>query len=532
MLNEERYALSPRLRVLALVLLSPLAVAACSGSKSVPVVSDASVRGAAAAPQLVQADPLAMLEHGLRPSLLAPGETLPQWSLRERMAHHKVPGVAVALIRNGEVVAARGYGTREAGKDEPVDGATLFSVGSVSKVVAATLALQLVAEHRLELDRDVNAYLKSWQLPASPQYAQTPVTLRMLLSHTAGTSVRGFDDFQPGEPLPSVRQILDGEAPAKNGPVRIERQPGLLYRYSGGGIMLAQLLVEETRGTSFEAVAQHFLFGPLGMRRSTFAELPENTENVAKAHDGKGLPRAQPRGWESFPEASAAGLWTNAEDLGRFVAGLLRSYRGGEGPLPQTLAFQMMTEVAPSVHGLGPRLGGAGRSRVFHHGGSNDNYHARIEGYLESGDGFVILTNSDEGGPRLRNEIRNAFVDALGHAPEPPLQQVKLDLGAAGYADYAGSYRLDESVPMEYREFLTELFNPATVTVQVQGGGLAFRTSESDRLETLAPLATSLFVPATRTFPVFEFHRDAFGKVRGLSLRLDKARAYYRREAG
>lgn len=528
MSNEEQCAVWSCLRgrVLVVALLLPLAVVACSGGGTrAPVVSDT----VAVAP--VAEDPLAMLDHGLRPSILAPGETLPQWSLRERMAYHKVPGVAVALIRNGEVVAARGYGTRTAGRDEPVDGATLFSVGSVSKVVAATLALQLVAEQRLELDRDVNTYLKSWQLPVSPEFAQTPVTLRMLLSHTAGTGVRGFDDYQPGEPLPTLRQVLDGEAPAKNGPVRIERQPGLLYRYSGGGTLLAQLLVEETRAAPFERVAQQYLFGPLHMRRSTFAELPENTVNVAKAHDGNGVQRALPRGWESFPEAAAAGLWTTAEDLGRFVAGLLRSYRGGAGPLPQALARQMMTEVAPSVHGLGPRLGGAGRSRVFHHGGSNDSYHARIEGYLESGDGFVILTNADEGGPRLRNEIRNAFVDALGQASEPPLQQIALDLGAAEYADYAGSYRLDESVPMEYREFLTELFNPATVTVQAQAGGLAFHTSDRGGLEPLAALATSQFAPATRSFPLFEFHRDAFGKVRGLSLRLDKARAYYRREA-
>lgn len=528
MKREEWGDVLPRLRgrMRTVALLLPLALVACGSGTRVPLEAT-SVAPAAPAPP----DPLAMLEHGLRPSLLAPGEVLPRWSLRERMAHHKVPGVAVALIRNGEVVAARGYGTREAGKDEPVDAATLFSVGSVSKVAMATLALQLVAEHKLELDRDVNAQLKSWQLPVPPSFAQTPVTLRMLLSHTAGLNVRGFDDFEPGEALPTLRQILDGEAPAKNEPLRIERQPGLMYRYSGGGTMLAQLMVEEARGASAEAVAQQHLFGPLGMQRSTFAELPDGTKNVAKAHNGKGELQALPRGWESFPEAGAAGLWTSAEDLGRFVAGLLRSYRGGAGPLPQALARQMMTEVAPSVHGLGPRLGGVGSARVFHHGGSNDNYHARIEGYLESGDGFVILTNADEGGPRLRNEIRNAFVDALAHAYEPPLQQIALDASAAEYADFAGSYRLDESVPMEYREFLTELFNPATVTVQTQAGALAFRTADRDSLETLAPLASAQFAPAARISPIFEFHRDAFGKVRGLSLRVDRARAYYRREA-
>jgi CubicO group peptidase (beta-lactamase class C family) len=508
----------------AIALLAALQ-AACSGTAPSQPATASSV--APARP----ADALAMLETGLRPSLLQPGESLPAWSLRERMVHHKVPGVAVALLRNGEVVAARGYGVRSAGGNEPVDADTLFSVGSVSKVVTAGVALRLVADGRLDLDADVNRYLRSWKIPPAPQFGNPAVSLRMLLSHTAGLSARGFADFQPAEPLPTLLQIMDGLPPAKNPPIRIQRRPGELYEYAGGGTMVEQLLIEETTGQSLDAAARERVFAPLGMRRSSFATLPDKTRNVAKAHNDKGEPVALPRGWESFPEAAASGLWTSANDLGAFVAGLLKSYRSPDGLLPQPLALQMMTEVAPSVHGLGPRLEGAGSARVFHHGGDNDSYHARIEAYLESGDGFVILTNGD-GGTGLRREIRNALVDALGHAGEPPLQLVTLDLSAAAYADYAGSYTLAADVPMEYREVLTELFNVDTLRISAAAGRFAFQRPKDDKPQPLAALATARFVDAERGFPLFEFHRDAYGKVRGMTVSWDRARAYYRRDAG
>lgn len=125
-------------------------------------------------------DPLAPLQHGLRFNRMKAGEALPGWSLQERMAHHKVPGVAIAVLRNGEVVAARGYGLREAGTADAVDADTLFSVGSVSKIVTAATALRFVADGRLDLDRDINTYLKSWQLTSQPGITDARVSLRML----------------------------------------------------------------------------------------------------------------------------------------------------------------------------------------------------------------------------------------------------------------------------------------------------------------------------------------------------------------
>lgn len=165
-------------------------------------------------------DPLTFLDRGLRPGFAMPGEAPQRWSLGERMLHYKVPGVAVAIVRNGEVVRAVGYGVREAGTGDRVDGDTLFSVGSISKVVTAAVTLRLVAQGRLNLDRNVDDYLKRWKLRARPGQAAPKVSLRMLMSHTSGLGIHGFADYQPGEPMPTLLQVLDGAKPAKNDPVR------------------------------------------------------------------------------------------------------------------------------------------------------------------------------------------------------------------------------------------------------------------------------------------------------------------------
>lgn len=471
---------------------------------------------------------LKALEHGLRPSILKPGEAQPGWSLQERMTQLQIPGVAIAILKNGKVAAAAGYGLRQAGTSEAVDADTLFNVGSISKVVAAATSLRLVAQGKLSLDRNVNSYLTTWQIPPALGATDSTVTLRMLLSHTSGLGVHGFPDFLPGEALPTLLQSLDGKPPARNPPVRLQRAPGLLNDYSGGGILVEQLLIEDVTAQPLEAVARALVFKPIGMPRSTFASpLPAVRGNIAKAHNDKGEPTAMPRGWQAFPQEAAAGLWTSANELGAFVGVLIRSYQGCNDFLPRPLATQMMTEVAPSWHGLGPRLDGAGTTRIFHHGGSNDSYLAWIEGYLETGDGFVILTNGTNGW-QLRGEIRNALSDALGHGVNPLIRTVTLDPVAAGFADYAGVYQLDSAAPLDHRRSLTDVFDVERLEIKVANGALSI--SIPDETGDLLPLTPSRFVAPTVFGTQYEFHRDARGLVRAVSVELGTARAYYRRQ--
>ncbi|HJR73362.1 MAG TPA: serine hydrolase domain-containing protein [Luteimonas sp.] len=473
-------------------------------------------------------DPLAVLENGLRPSLIAPNEAVPRWSLAERMRHYKVPGVAVAVLKDGKVVRAAGYGVREVGTQDKVDADTLFSVGSISKVATATTTLRLVAQGKLDLDRNVDDYLKRWKLPASKEVPQPNVSLRMLMSHTAGLGVHGFEDYQPGEPLPTLVQVLEGQKPAKGEAVRFKHAPGSVMDYSGGGITVEEVALEDATGKPFRRLAEELVFVPLGMRRSTFeSPLSPARGNIAKAHDGEGRPVALPRGWQTFAETGASGLWTSANDLGKLVGGLIDSYQGRGDFLPQALTVQMMTEVSPGTFGLGPSLSGSGRGRFFSHGGANESYLAFMEGYPETGDGFVILTNGSNGG-HLHSEIRNALADAIGlgaHplvravAPRGPLPQ-----------DYAGSYRLDAAVPMDLRRALADNFDYPSFRVNVAGVKAEIMLPGQDKPQALQPLGATKF--AYGSLIVFDFHRDAWGAVRSVSVSMPEkgAVAYYVRE--
>ncbi|MEO1575293.1 MAG: serine hydrolase domain-containing protein, partial [Pseudomonadota bacterium] len=218
-------------------------------------------------------------------------------SIHERMAHYGVPGMGVAVINGGQLLWAGGYGTLSADGDEPVTADTVFSTGSVSKVAQAALVMRLVQAGRLDVDTDVSTYLTRWQVPDGPFTADGPVTLRAILSHTAGFSQHGFADFEPGEALPTALDTLNGAAPAKHGPVRLMFAPGTRMDYSGGGYTVSQVLVEDVTGRAYADLVRSEVFEPLGMSRSTFVNpLPPGHGNIARAHDSRGQPRALPRG--------------------------------------------------------------------------------------------------------------------------------------------------------------------------------------------------------------------------------------------
>ncbi len=341
---------------------------------------------------------------------LIPKEGGASATLKERMDYYDVPGISVAVLRNGEVGWARGFGVKLTGTDDLVDTSTVFSVASLSKVAAAATTLRLVNAGLLDLDRDVMDYLISWSIPENPYTTESPITLRRLMSHTAGTTVHGFADFQPGEPLPTTVQILEGSGPAKNSPVVVSNEPGTIFRYSGGGTTIQQLVIEDITGSPLANAAVEWVFDPLGLSRSSFVNpLPAEHGNIARAHDDRGRPTALPRGWEAMPEAAASGLWTSPSDYSRILIALRNSWLGTPGSyISHDLGQDVMTKVGPGNYGLGPYLGGSGRSRYFSHGGSNESYKSYFRVFLESGDGAVVFTNG-AGGSDLVEEVLDAL---------------------------------------------------------------------------------------------------------------------------
>src|SRR5262245_51245148 len=169
------------------------------------------------------------VEDGLLPAVVVSGAPSSAASLAERMKHYKVPGVNVAVVDAGRIAWARGYGVKDLSTAEPVTPETLFQAGSISKPVAALAALRLVEEGKLALDEDVNAKLVSWKVPESELTKEQKVTLRRLLTHSAGLTVHGFPGYAADAPVPTLLQVLNGEKPANTAAIRVDTVPGTIW---------------------------------------------------------------------------------------------------------------------------------------------------------------------------------------------------------------------------------------------------------------------------------------------------------------
>jgi len=285
------------------------------------------VYGQAAAPQSDVAQRIAAVEACLPPPVIVKGEPKACTTLTKRMEELHVPGVSVAVVHNGAIEWAKGYGVRQTGR-EAVKTDTMFQAGSISKPVAGMGTLHLVQEAKLSLDADINSKLTTWKLPASTAVPGAVVTLRELLTHTAGLTVHGFPGYAAGEPVPTLVQVLNGEKPANTEPIRLDSPPGKEWRYSGGGYSVMQQLVIDTVKEPYPQFLHDTVLAPIGMSHSTYQQpLPAALlTNAAMPYNADGTPVKG--GPHTYPEMAAAGLWTTASDLCRYVIEVQNSLAG------------------------------------------------------------------------------------------------------------------------------------------------------------------------------------------------------------
>jgi CubicO group peptidase (beta-lactamase class C family) len=339
------------------------------------------------------------------------------------LGRYGVPGASVALVSGGAVVWERGYGLADTATRRPVAPDTLFQVASISKVLTAWGVMRLVEAGKLELDAPVERYLTRWRLPPSA-YDPAGVTVRRLLSHSAGLSLHGYPGRDPGTALPAIEASLSGDN-GGSGPVALTLPPGAQFSYSGGGYTLLQLMVEEVSGTGFADYLAQTVLEPLGMAASAFEPSPATEAAVATGYDaaGKALP-----GY-IWTEKAAAGLLTSAPDLARWVAAAMPGPDGepaGRGVLePATL--QTMFAPAIGLTGMDTLMGdgyGLGYAletlpsgaRLVGHGGSNRGWQSYFAALPGQGEGIVVLTNSDRGF-MMHTELVSAWAAWTGAGP-------------------------------------------------------------------------------------------------------------------
>jgi CubicO group peptidase (beta-lactamase class C family) len=376
----------------------------------------------------------------LIPPVLVKGETPALKPLAQRMAELKLPGVSIAVIHDGRIDWARGFGvTRIDGP--PVTENTLFQAASISKPVFALAVLHLADAGKLDLDANVNTYLKAWKLPDNDFTRQKPVTLRAMLTHTAGLTVHGFPGYSADSKLPAITQILDGTPPANTAPIRVDIPPGAQWRYSGGGYVLAQQVLSDVTGLPLPKLMQDSVLAPLGMTRSTYEQpLPAaRLSEVAMPYRGGG--DALSEGPHAYPEMAAAGLWTTPTDLARYALGVRDALAGKSSVLSAKTARAMLTPVMQQ-QGLGPQVGGSTVRKYFTHGGANEGYRCLLFAY-EDGEGAIVMTNNDSGGEIL-GEVMRTIAYVYQWPDFTPPTRVLAKLPPESLDRFAGVYQLND----------------------------------------------------------------------------------------
>jgi CubicO group peptidase (beta-lactamase class C family) len=321
-----------------------------------------------------------------------------------------VPGVAIALVEDGVVTAEEAFGVAALSAARKLTSGHVFQAASLGKPITAWAILQLAETGRLSLDAPLERYLDRWPLPPSA-WPTHLVTIRRILSHTAGLSLPDYPGFEPGQQLPSLADSIAGNTNG-GGALTIAARPGDGFSYSGGGYTLLQMLLEQRTGESFASYMKRAILDPLGMGNSTFDQGP--VALAASGYDGTG--RELP--FYIFDGIAAAGLRATAGDLARFLAAHMPDAAGsapGRGIVSPASIAEMTAPHARTggIDGLWESYGlgfeierlADGRVIVGHHG-VNRGWRALMAADVARQRGLVALANSDRAAPATERLFR------------------------------------------------------------------------------------------------------------------------------
>ena len=406
------------------------------------------------------AEHIAKVASCLPPPVIVKGEPAQCKTLLERMKELHVPGVSVAVVHNGVLEWARGFGVTRTG-GPPVTPDTLFQAGSISKPLAALGAIHLVQEAKLSLDTDVNNTLTSWKIPASPAAPGAKVTLRELITHTAGFTVHGFPGYAANAPVPSVVQVLNGEPPANTPPIRLETVPGTKWNYSGGGFTVMQQMVMDVTKEPYPKFLHDTVLSPMGMTHSTYQQpLPADLRGVAATpYNADGT--AVTGGAHTYPEMAAAGLWTTPSDLAKYIIEVQQSIQGSANHVLSPEFMKQILTPRKGGWGLGVQIGGDAANPYFSHGGVNEGYESLFVGYEKGGDGAIVMTNAQDGS-RLAFEAMSSIAVAYGWPDFRPVVRTQIKVDRAVLARYVGIYELSPDFKVSFTLNGDQLMTQAT----------------------------------------------------------------------
>lgn len=455
---------------------------------------------------------IARITSSLHQPLVIEGQPVERRTLDEAMRQLAIPAVSVAVIDDGELAWARAWGVVEAGSEAPVSAETIFQAGSVSKPVAALLALSLVDDGVLELDRPINEVLRSWKVPDNELTRTQAVTLRHTITHQAGFTPFAYSIARDGRPFPRMAELLAGgidDWPA----VGVEFVPGSRLAYSNSGYCVLQLVLEDRSRLTLHQLATRLMFGPLKMGHSRFDDpiSPELLATAACGHqpeptaDGQGRVAVPVEHKARIAPAATGGLWTTPTDLARLAIEVTRAWRGESDLLiSKRLARAFLT---PQVEneGLGIYLQGEGPTLSARHGGSMTGFMSMLAFYPEAGKGVAVMVNSEGEGPQL---LAPELIASIADEYAWPGYPVRRTLGTATpqqLEELVGVYALD-ALP------------GFTFSVTVQDGKAIGQIKKYPPFEIQPTTEADLFVQPRENLEIV-FRRGGDGRITGVVLR-------------
>ena len=380
------------------------------------------------------------LENHLQPNVQIHKDSIQEieyFNIEDRMKELGVTGLSIAVINNGVIEWAKGYGVVDSTENRKITTETMFLAGSISKPVAATRALQLYENGTLDLDANVNDYLVNWKLPDNEFTPKEKVTTRRILDHSAGLTVWGFPGYKRGESIPGTPEILDGKGNTDS--VRVYKTPGESWRYSGGGYTILQQMITDMEKKQFPEIMQEHVLDPLGMTASTYENpLPEKYHSLAATghySDGSAVEGK----WHVYPEMAAAGLWTTPSQLVMWAKEIMQTYQSQEDGLLKAKTVNEMLTLSTDNYGLGIVV----EDHTFLHFGADEGFRAQLVGWKDHPVAYVIMVNSDNSSVIFR-EVLLSIVKEYDLPGVEPRTRIIREQTADKLAKFEGTYHFPE----------------------------------------------------------------------------------------
>ena len=422
------------------------------------------------------------------------------WNILDRMKKYGVNGVSIAVIHNYKIEWARGYGLADVSEKRPVTEKTLFQAASISKSLNSLGVLKLAEKNIISCDSDINKYLVSWSFPYDTVSHGKKITIKNLLSHTGGLSIHGFPGYAKGEKMPSLIQVLNGEKPANTEPVRSVEEPGKHVIYSGGGTTILQLIVTDITGIPYETYMQKEVLDPLGMTSSCYCQPPDGIkpELLATGYqiDGKEVPGK----YHIYPEKAAAGLWTNPTDLCKYVIETQLAWKGESQKVlsPEITRYRLTPVLEDAALGTFVNSRVTGSYKYFNHNGGNAGFSCTAYGCRDSGEGVVVMINSENFSivEELENSVAKVYNWKDFYLPET---KKPVNISETTLKKYFGKYVMGRD----------------TLNIIPFADGSAFNFGGTSRWKIYFTSDSDFFVRESRGMAKFQF--DKGGKVTGFS---------------